>query len=226
MHPLALGPLSEVVLLGAHCDDIAIGAGATLALLARANPGLAVHALVMTGGGGSREDEERGALAALLPGAALTVQVLALPDGRLPEHWAAVKTAVGGLARALRPDLVLAPRREDAHQDHRVVGEIAPTAFRDAVVLGYEILKWEGDLGAVPLLHPVPEEVAEHKVAVLAAHYPSQADHDWFDQEAFLGLMRVRGVQCHRRYAEAFAVDKLVLSAEHDVNPHDINTKE
>lgn len=209
---MGLGRLSEVVLLGAHCDDLAIGAGATLAVLAAANPGLVVRALVLTGAGGVREAEEQAALTALLPGADLDLAVLGLPDGRLPEHRGAVKAAVEELARVTAPDLILAPRRTDAHQDHRLVAAIAPTAYRDAFILGYEILKWEDDLGAVPVLHPVPDAAAEHKVASITSHYPSQAHHDWFDREAFLALMRVRGVQCHHRYAEAFTTEKLVIS--------------
>ena len=41
--------------------------------------------------------------------------------------------------------------------------------------------------------------------------YRSQIGRDWFDHEAFLGLMRLRGVQCHRRYAEAFVVEKAAI---------------
>ncbi|HME78785.1 MAG TPA: hypothetical protein VKI00_24980 [Mycobacterium sp.] len=44
--------------------------------------------------------------------------------------------------------------------------------------------------------------------------YPSQSGRDWFDDEVFLGLMRVRGVQCRSRYAEAFTVEKAVLETD------------
>ena len=40
-----------VAALGAHCDDIAIGAGATLLFMSAANPGLRVDVLVLSGGG-------------------------------------------------------------------------------------------------------------------------------------------------------------------------------
>ena len=63
--------LDRLVLLGAHCDDIAIGAGGSLLELCRAYPGLSVAALVLTGGGSLREEEERAALAAFCPGARL-----------------------------------------------------------------------------------------------------------------------------------------------------------
>jgi LmbE family N-acetylglucosaminyl deacetylase len=209
---LSPGALTEVVLVGAHCDDIAIGAGGTVLALAAAYPGLRVRALVLTGGGTPREDEERAALRAFLPEADLEVTVLDLPDGRTPDHWLTAKSALHDVARASAPDLVLGPQRGDAHQDHRLLAELVPQAFRDALVLGYEILKWEGDLPPVTLYQPIPDALARRKCELLTEHYPSQHAHDWFDDEAFLGLLRIRGAQCHTRYAEAYVNDKLVLS--------------
>ena len=138
--------VDELLLLGAHCDDIAIGAGGSLLGLCRAHPGVRVTAVVFTGAGTPREAEERGALGALCPGADLRVAVLDLPDSQLPDHWRRVKEVLRELAEATRPDLILAPSPHDAHQDHRLVAELVPTAFRDHLTLGYEILKWESDL--------------------------------------------------------------------------------
>ena len=207
-----LDGVRRVVLVGAHCDDIAIGAGATVLALARSCPDLDVSALVLTGGGGVREDEERRALDALAPQGLSSVEVLDLPDGRLPEHRSVVKDALQAAA-AGGADLVLGPQAHDAHQDHRLLGEMVPTAFRDCLHLGYEILKWESDLPRTVVYIGVTEELAREKVRVVTTSYPSQRAHDWFDEEAFTALLRVRGAQCHQRYAEAFCVDKLVLSA-------------
>lgn len=212
MRDLSLGAVAEVVLLGAHCDDIAIGAGGTLLRLAELNPGLRVRSLVLTGGGGVREAEERVALPLLAPGADIAQDIRGFPDGRLPQHWGEVKLALQELARTSAPDLVIAPHRRDAHQDHRLIADLTPTAFRDRLILGYEILKWESDLGSPPLLHGLDTLTAERKVEVIEQSYPSQTGRGWFDREAFLSLMRVRGAQCSRRYAEAFVVDKLTLS--------------
>ncbi|AHI01788.1 PIG-L deacetylase family protein [Kutzneria albida] len=211
MKHLRPGPVRSVAVLGAHCDDIAIGAGGTLLRISTANPGLTVHALVLTGGGTARATEEWAALTAFCPEAKVELTVLDLPDGRIPANWAAAKQAVEDLRTRIDPDVVFAPSAGDAHQDHRVLAELVPTAFRDHLVLGYEILKWDGDLGQPTCYLPLTEELARRKVALLHEHYPSQAARDWFDDEAFLGLARLRGVQCRSRYAEAFFVDKFVL---------------
>ncbi|MEV7598242.1 PIG-L family deacetylase [Kitasatospora sp. NPDC089797] len=211
---LGAAGLSGVVAVGAHCDDLAIGAGGTLLTMCLARPGLRVDALVLSGGGGEREQEERAALAAFCPGADLRLTVLKLPDGRLPAHWDEAKAAVEELRARTEPDLVLAPRTEDAHQDHRGLAKLMITAFRDHLVLGYEIVKWDGDLGRPTAYQPLAPEVAESKVRLLLEHYPSQRHRPWYDREAFLGLARIRGIECHTRYAEAFAVTKLTLDLE------------
>ena len=209
---LGAGSLDRIVAVGAHCDDLAIGAGGTLLTACRAHPGLRVDALVLSGGGGEREQEERAALAAFCPDADLRLTVLKLPDGRMPAHWEEAKTAVEELRRRTEPDLVLAPRTEDAHQDHRCLAKLIPTAFRDHLVLGYEIVKWDGDLGRPAAYQPLSPETAEEKVRLLREHYPSQHRRPWYDREAFLGLARIRGIECHARYAEAFHVTKLALT--------------
>ncbi|MDV8002541.1 PIG-L deacetylase family protein [Rhodococcus sp. IEGM 1408] len=212
MIPL-LASVREVVVIGAHCDDIAIGMGGTLFELCAAVPDLRVRALVLTGAGTPREDEERAALSALLPGADLEITVLDFRDGRLPADWDKVKDAVALFARTADPDVVFAPNRSDAHQDHRLLAEVAPTEFRDHLILGYEILKWETDTPAPSVFLPFGPDTAEHKRRILLEHYPSQHAHDWFgDGDSFVALSRLRGVQCRAPHAEAFILEKATLT--------------
>lgn len=211
MRSLVPDRLDEVVVLGAHCDDIAIGAGGTLISWSRARPGLRVRALVLSGAGTPREQEERDALAALCPGADVALTVLDLPDGRLPHHWQRAKDALEEFRRTCEPDVVLTTRRRDHHQDHRGLAELVPTVFRDHLVLGYEILKAEADLHQPIVSVPLDDEVLREKCRVLHASYPSQAGRTWFDDESFRGLARIRGVQCGHPYAEGFHPERLVL---------------
>ncbi|WP_162830679.1 MULTISPECIES: PIG-L deacetylase family protein [Amycolatopsis] len=212
MQALTFPDLRSVALLGAHCDDLAIGAGGALLTLCADRPDLAVHALVLSGGGTARAAEEQAALTEFCAPAHVELTVLDLPDGRMPAHWDGVKEAVTALRGRVTPDLVFAPQPGDRHQDHRLLAEIAPTVFRDQLVLGYEILKWDGDLGQPTVYQPLTDEIAETKADLLAKHYPSQHGRDWYTRDAFLGLARLRGVQQHTRYAEAFYVDKLALT--------------
>lgn len=213
-----LGGVERIVAVGAHCDDIAIGAGGSLYAVCRANPGVRVDALVLTGGGTDRETEERAALAAFCPAAELDLTVLKLSDGRTPAHWDEAKSAVQELRQRVGTDpdadVVFAPHTGDAHQDHRLLGELVPQAFRDHLVLGYEIVKSDGDLGRPSVYQPLPDDVARRKVELLHEHYPSQRHRPWFDDEAFLGLARIRGIECQDRYAEAFHTTTITLDLE------------
>ena len=201
-------PLS-VLVIGAHPDDIEIGAGGLLLSLARSP--LVVRYVVLTGTA-PRQGEARAAAAAFAPGAELTVSLHDLPEGRLPAVWGTVKEVLEDEARSCVPDLVVAPSAADAHQDHRTIGELVPTVFRDQLSLAYEIPKWDGDMGRPSVYVPLTRDAAQRKVELLHKCYPSQRGRDWWDDEVFLGLARLRGMECRAPYAEAFYCGKSVLA--------------
>ncbi len=203
------GPLT-VLAVGAHPDDIEIGAGGTLLTLAESYPGMAVRYAVLTGTA-ARQQEAREAARAFLPGADVTIELHDLPEGRLPSAWGRVKELLEQLSTSFTPDLIIAPSRGDAHQDHRVIGELVPTVFRQALSLAYEIPKWDGDLSRPSMYFPLSPGTARRKLELLHKCFPSQRGRDWWDDEVFLGLARLRGVECRAHYAEAFHCLKSVI---------------
>jgi LmbE family N-acetylglucosaminyl deacetylase len=205
------GPPLSLLAVGAHPDDIEIAAGGTLLTLADRYPGLVVRYVLMTGTP-ERQREARAAARAFTHGADLRVELHDLPDGRLPAVYGQVKEVLEGVARSFKPDIVLAPSPGDAHQDHRTVGELVPTAFRDQLCLAYEIPKWDGDLDRPNTYVPLAGETARRKTELLDKCYPSQLGRDWWGEETFLALARLRGMECRARYAEAFTCTKLVIS--------------
>jgi LmbE family N-acetylglucosaminyl deacetylase len=207
---LALSGVRSLVAVGAHPDDIEIAAGGLLLALAAGSPGVRVH-YVLCSGSAERQAEARAAAAAFLPGAEISFALHHLPDGRLPAHWDAVKEILHQAAGVLAPDLVICPGTNDAHQDHRLLAEQTPTVFRDQLVLHYEIPKWDGDLARRNVYVPLPDDLARRKVELLHASFPSQKARDWWDDEVFLGLARLRGMECRSRYAEAFDCTKAAL---------------
>src|SRR6516162_1098889 len=97
------GSLS-VLAVGAHPDDIEIGAGGTLLSLAASHPGLLAHYVVLTGTA-DRQTEASCAARAFLPGAELTVRLHDLQEGVLPSAWAQMKAVMEDLASSCDPDL-------------------------------------------------------------------------------------------------------------------------
>jgi LmbE family N-acetylglucosaminyl deacetylase len=206
--PMPTGRPLSVVVIGAHPDDIEIGAGGLLLGLARFRP--QVRYAVLTGTR-ERHEEARAAASSFLPGADVTVDAFDLPEGRLPANWGAVKEILEGIARSCTPDFVITPSAADAHQDHRTIGELIPTVFRDQLHLAYEIPKWDGDMGRPNMYFPMTEDDGQRKVQLLNKCYASQRARDWWDDEVFLGLARLRGMECRARYAEAFFCSKTVI---------------
>jgi LmbE family N-acetylglucosaminyl deacetylase len=202
-------PLS-VLAIGAHPDDIEIGAGGMLLSLAESQPGLQARYVVLTGTA-DRRLEARNAANVFLPVSDLAIELFDLPESRLPAAWDRVKEALEQVARSCSPDIIIAPSRDDAHQDHRVIAEIVPTVFRDQLYLAYEIPKWDGDLSRPSMYFPLSADMAHRKVELLNKCFPSQRNHDWWDDEVFLGIVRLRGMECRAPYAEAFTCAKSLI---------------
>ena len=124
---LPTGPLT-IVCLAAHPDDIEIAAGATLLALAERGA-VEGHWLTLTGSP-ERRVEAEAAAEAFLPGSQSSFH--AYPDGRLPAYWNEVKDILHAFAAGHSDvDVVFTPRIDDAHQDHRLLGTMAPTVWRD-----------------------------------------------------------------------------------------------
>jgi LmbE family N-acetylglucosaminyl deacetylase len=200
----------DVVCVGAHPDDIEIGCGGTLLTL-NGRPGTTVAGLVLTGTPARRAEAEA-ALPEFFAGA--TVRALDLPDGRLPAHWDEVKDALEAFAADHPATVVLAPRADDAHQDHRLLGRLVSTVWRDAVILHYEIPKWDGDFRSPNTYVRLSEDDARRKVELLSKCFPSQLQRDWWDDELFSGVLRLRGMESRARYAEGFFTHKLILDLQ------------
>ena len=108
---------------------------------------------------------------------------------------------------------MLTHTRHDLHQDHRLVCELTWNTFRDHLILEYEIPKYDGNLEAPNVFVPLRPRLVEEKLRLVLEGFPSQQDKHWFDDELLRSLMRLRGMECAQRYAEAFTCRKLVLVA-------------
>jgi LmbE family N-acetylglucosaminyl deacetylase len=207
------GDRLSLLCLGAHSDDIEIGAGAMLLGLMERGVKLDVHWCVLSGGG-VRDDEARKSAADFLAKAACAkIEIMSFRDGFFPEQGEAIKQWFEKLKDRINPDLILTHRRDDAHQDHQLVCRLTWNTFRDHQILEYEIPKWDGDIGQPNVYVPVSAAALARKIELLMAHFGSQRSKQWFDDETFRGLARIRGMECRapERYAEAFFARKVAL---------------
>jgi LmbE family N-acetylglucosaminyl deacetylase len=206
--------LHHVLCLGAHPDDIEIGCGGTIIHLLEENPGLGIHWVVLSASD-QRGLEARNSAGSLLQGSGRAeVRVADFQESYFPHVGQEVKAYVDRLGSELRPDLIFTHWRGDAHQDHRILAELTWNAFRNHLILEYEIPKWDGDIGRPNTFMPLRQDVCDRKIEHLLTAFPSQAGKDWFCAEVFRGLLRLRGMEARSPsgYAEAFHCSKLVLS--------------
>ena len=207
------GDAIAVLCLGAHSDDIEIGAGGTI--LSWIEMGVKLHVCwCVLSAPGQRAAEAEASAAGFLSGAASArIEIGRFRDGFFPYQGTDIKAWMEGLKHRVSPDVIFTHRRDDAHQDHREISQLTWNTFRDHLILEYEIPKWDGDLGRSNLYWALTEEVFNRKLDLLRAAFASQRSRDWFSADVFRGLARLRGMECRapHSYAEAFVARKVLL---------------
>jgi LmbE family N-acetylglucosaminyl deacetylase len=213
LHLAQPGETLSVLCLGAHADDIEIGAGGTILSWIASGVRLEVHWCVLSAIGPRTAEAEASAEAFLAGAVSSRIELGQFNDSFFPYQGADIKAWLGGLKGEVEPDVILTHARNDAHQDHREVCRLTWNLFRDHLILEYEIPKWDGDLGQPNLYMPLTSAVLERKIQLLLEHFATQRPKVWFDAETFRGLARLRGMECRapERYAEAFGLRKATL---------------
>ncbi len=207
------GAKLEILCLGSHADDIEIGCGGTILRLAEQYPGCVFHWVVFSAIGVREEEARRAASLFVGPSALRGPLLKTFPDGFMPFVGAELKTIFEELKKTVSPDLIFTHYRKDAHQDHRQVAELTWNTFRDHLILEYEIPKYDGDVGQPNTFIPLEPETYQKKVRYIMDAFRSQHTKRWFQQETFLSVMRLRGMECNAPsgYAEAFHCRKIVV---------------
>lgn len=197
----------RLLAVGAHPDDIEIGAAA---LLTKAQQhGIDTHFLILT--------DERNCRAARRAEAVRAAGFLGVPpdrvifagleDGRLRVDRTSVsrvRQAAG--ARDLRPDLVVTHTLADSHNDHVEANRVAHAAFRTCVFLHFSTyLSSERERFAPRVFVAVSGAKLEQKTTALAAYESQQSRLERADLAEYEGRL---GVLARLARAEAFEVSR------------------
>ena len=216
MWPVSLGTIRRVLCLGAHSDDIEIGCGGTILSLIESSDRIEFYWLVLSSNPERAREAKRSARAFLQRARKTTIVVKSFRDGFLPYLGLPVKECFEELKQVFAPNVIFTHCRHDLHQDHRLVCELTWNTFRNHLILEYEVPKYDADLGSPNFFVPLSESVSRKKVKWLMRYFGTQRDKQWFSEDLFMGLMRLRGVEAAAttRYAEAFYCRKLVLGGK------------
>ncbi len=203
-------PLS-VLCLGAHCDDIEIGAGGTLLKLLSEYEVESISWIVFSSNSERKKEAERSAGSFLEGRVQKKIIVNSWRDGFLPSFRSEIKDYFEELKRSIQPDIIFTHYREDRHQDHRLVSDLTWNTWRDHFILEYEIPKYDGDLGTPNFFVPLSEEYIGKRSSILLNSFISQKSKHWFDDDTFRALPRLRGMESASLFAEAFYARKILL---------------
>jgi len=203
----------EFLFLGAHCDDIEIGCGGAVLRLAREFPQAAFHWVVFSSSEKRAAEAYRSSELFLSNVASKKVTIKDFRNGYFPYVGDQIKDYFEDLKHAVKPDAIFTHYGRDDHQDHRVLSELTWNTFRDHFILEYEIPKYDGGLGSPNIFFPLQQNEYQGKVDILLECFASQRSKHWFAKDTFMGMMRLRGIECSAPsgYAEAFYCRKAIL---------------
>ncbi|PHS17444.1 MAG: PIG-L domain-containing protein [Blastopirellula sp.] len=205
--------VQTILCLGSHADDIEIGCGGTLLKLLEQNPKINVVWVVLSGAGERAEEARRSAEKFLANAQDSKIVIKEFRDSFFPYCGEEIKEFFFELQQEVSPDVIFTHRREDMHQDHRVVAELTWNTFRNHLILEYEIPKYEGDLGNPNVFVPLTKDMCEQKIDAIIHNFKSQQSKPWFCENTFWSLLRIRGIECcsPSQFAEGLYCRKMTI---------------
>ncbi|HXM61769.1 MAG TPA: PIG-L deacetylase family protein [Terriglobales bacterium] len=207
---------TNILFLGAHCDDIEIGCGGTATKLSAL--GCKITFAVATNCGPHREDEAREAASKLgLRESDGRICFGGIPDGYLDQEKDELQKWLDALRRTIQPDTVFV-HHPDNNSDHETLFKVAIRCFNEQTVLQYYVPQLDTRRTSFPA--NVTEDIGsyiETKLEMCACH-KSQADKPiYLHPEVLRANALVFFVEAHSTpksvtsigYAEAFRVHLL-----------------
>src|SRR6266446_4873082 len=198
-----IGP-KKILALGAHADDIEIGCGGTILRWLEENPATEVYWVVLGASGQRKTEAVQSANLFLANARRKEIVVKEFRDGYFPYIGTEIKDFFEELKRKYLPDVILTHYRGDLHQDHRLVSELTWNTFRSHLILEYEIVKYDGDLGAPNFFVHLTESIAQRKIRTILECFQSQKNKTWFTEDTSSSILRLRGIESNapNKYAE------------------------
>src|SRR5262245_55496934 len=202
----------SLLCLGAHSDDLEIGCGGTILRLLQTYKNCDVTWIVFSAKDHRRREAVASAKRCLSGAKTSTIITKAFKESFFPYRGERIKSFFEMIKAQIVPDIVFTHYRHDLHQDHRAINEFTWNTFRDHLILEYEIPKYDGDLGVPNLFVHLDEKTSRTKTRILMECFKSQQGRQWFTEDTFLSLLRIRGVESNaqEKYAEAYYCRKIV----------------
>jgi LmbE family N-acetylglucosaminyl deacetylase len=199
----------RALFVGAHPDDIELGAGALLHNIRGRSEILCVTLSDNQKNPTLRNvvEEHHASMAVLGVDPAHDI-VETFETRKFPDLRQEVLEYLLKLRKEFRPDIVFCHSPNDIHQDHNVVTQEALRAYRGITVLGFDVVR--SSYNFFPhFFVEVSEEDVDKKIEALS-QYKTYHDKYYFDRELLRATMVRHGALSELSYAEGFDILRVV----------------
>jgi LmbE family N-acetylglucosaminyl deacetylase len=207
------GSSLKILFLGAHSDDIEIGCGGTILRMLEEYNIKEVYWEVFSGEDQRDKESKESANLFLEKIKRKKIDIYSFRNAFFPFVGAEIKECFEALKAMFSPDVIFTHYRHDLHQDHRLISDLTWNTFRDHLILEYEIVKFDGDLGNPNFFVHLSDKICKKKIRNIQKCFKTQEDKHWFSDDTFLSILRLRGIESNapQKYAEAFYCRKMVM---------------
>lgn len=199
----------KILFIGAHPDDIEIGAGALISHTVNLTD---ITCVTLS------DNQKNPELQGLVDEHYRSMDALGVPrektilgkfeTRRFPHLRQEILEYLISLNHTIKPDIVFTHTRADIHQDHVTVMEECLRAFRGTTVLGFDVLR--STYGFFPnFLVEVAEIDVDKKIAALE-EYKTYASKYYLSPEITRSTLIRHGALAERPYAEGFDILRIV----------------
>jgi len=203
----------KILCLGAHSDDLEIGCGGSILKILNQYESSEIYWVVLSASDLRAKEALKSAEFFLEKVKQKNIIIKNYKDGFFPYIGGKIKNSFEELKRQFDPDVIFTHYRHDLHQDHRIISELTWNTFRNHFILEYEVIKYDGDLGKPNFYINLDKEICLKKIDIMMNTFKSQKNRSWFTNDAFMSIMRLRGIEINAsgNYAEAFYGRKITL---------------
>lgn len=207
------GQSLNILCLGAHSDDIEIGCGGSILRLLNEYDQLHVYWVVFAANHVRQAEAEQSANLFLAKATRKDIIIRNFRESFFPYIGIEIKEYFESLKNEFKPDIIFTHYRHDLHQDHRLISDLTWQTFRNHLILEYEIIKYDGDLGVPNFFVHLNEKICKKKIDYLMEFFKTQTNKDWFTPDAFFSILRIRGIESKapEKYAEGFYSRKVII---------------
>lgn len=199
----------RVLFIGAHPDDIELGAGALIH-----NIGTKSEVLCAT----LSDNQKNPRLKNVVKEHRASMRVLGVPEDhdlvetfetrKFPDLRQGVLEYLLKLRREFEPQIVFCHSLNDIHQDHNVITQEALRAYRGLTVLGFDVVRSSYNFFPHFLVEVRAEDV-QAKIEALA-QYRTYDDKYYFDPTLLRATLIRHGTLAEREFAEGFDILRIV----------------